>query len=112
MDAASWFAQIEFRRKTGKNPILHTKDYIDFLKQETNRDSMILQDYELIFASPAAVDSIVDERERQRLTNVMNYLKSHNDSTTISVFGYDASEVLNIGSRPRFEVKYVLAEED
>lgn len=112
MDAASWFSQIEFREKTGKNPILNTKDYIGFLKQETGRDSMILQDYELIFASPAAVDSILAEREKQRLTNVMNYLKSHNDSTTINVVGYYPNEVLNIGSRPRFEVKYVLAEEE
>ena len=112
MDAASWFSQIEFREKTGKNPILNTKDYIGFLKQETGRDSLILQDYELIFASPAAVDSILAEREKQRLTNVMNYLKSHNDSTTINVVGYYPNEVFNIGSRPRFEVKYVLAEEE
>lgn len=112
MDAASWFSQIEFREKTGKNPILNTKDYIGFLKQETGRDSLVLQDYELIYASPAAVDSILAEREKQRLTNVMNYLKSHNDSSTINVVGYYPNEVLNIGSRPRFEVKYVLAEEE
>jgi hypothetical protein len=43
---------------------------------------------------------------------VLNYLKSKNDSTTIKVVGYNPDEVLNIGSRPRFEVKYLLAEEE
>lgn len=111
MDAATWFAQQEFRSKTGKSPLVSSKDYIDFLKNNTGRDSLILQDYELAFAPSAIVDSIVDQREKQRFNNVFNYLKSHNDSTTIQVIGFNPDEVLNIGSRPRFEVKYQLAEE-
>lgn len=112
MDAATWYAQNEFKAKTGKNPVLNSKDYISFLKQETSRDSLILQDYELAFAPVAAVDSILEQREKSRMVNVSNYLKSKNDSTFINVIGYNPAEVLNIGSRPRFEIKYTLAEEE
>ena len=111
MDAASWFSQIEFREKTSKNPILHSKDYIDFLKKETGRDSMILQDYEIAFSPAIVVDSILSEREKQRIENVLGYLKTKNDSTAIRVTGYRPDEILNIGSRPRFEVKYTLTED-
>ena len=111
MDAATWFAQNEFKTKTGKNPMLNSKDYTDFLKKETGRDSLILQDYELAFAPAATVDSILAHRENFRIKNVINYLKNQNDSTTIKVIGYNPAEVLNIGSRPRFEVKYTLEEE-
>lgn len=112
MDAATWYAQNEFKAKTGKNPVLNSKDYISFLKKETSRDSLILQDYELAFAPVAAVDSILEQREESRMVNVSNYLKSKNDSTFINVIGYNPDEVLNIGSRPRFEIKYTLAEEE
>jgi len=112
MDAASWFAQNNFREKTGKNPMLNSKDYTGFLKNETGRDSLILQDYELVFAHAAVVDSILDYREKQRFNKVFNYLQSKNDSTAIRVVGYNPDEVLNIGSRPRFEIKYTLAEEN
>lgn len=111
MDAATWFAQNEFRTKTGKNPITNSKDYIDFLKMKTGRDSLILQDYELALAPAATVDSILNKRELQRIKNVQDYLTIKNDSTTIKVIGYNPAEVLNIGSRPRFEIKYTLAEE-
>jgi len=111
MDAASWFAQNSFKEKTGENPMLNSKDYLGFLKKETGRDSLILQDYELVFAPAAVVDSILDYREKQRFNNLFNYLQSQNDSTAIRVVGYNPSEVLNIGSRPRFEIKYTLAED-
>jgi hypothetical protein len=111
MDAATWFAQNEFKTKTGKNPMFNSNDYTDFLKKETGRDSLILQDYELAFAPAAEIDSILAQRENSRIKNVINYLKNQNDSTTIKVIGYNPAEVLNIGSRPRFEVKYTLAGE-
>jgi len=57
------------------------------------------------------IDSILNIREMQRIANVKEYLKTRNDSTTIRVIGYNPDEVLNIGSRPRFEVKYTLAED-
>lgn len=112
MDAVSWYSQNRFMQKTGKKPLTNSAEYLSFLKMETGRDSLNMQDYERIFTPPAIADSILSMREKQRLNNVVNYLKSKNDSTTIKVIGYNPDEVLNIGSRPRFEVKYKLAEEE
>jgi hypothetical protein len=112
MDAVSWYSQNRFMQKTGKKPLTNSAEYLSFLKTETGRDSLNIQDYERIFTPPAVADSILTVREKQRYNNVANYLKSKNDSTTIKVIGYNPDEVLNIGSRPRFEVKYLLAEEE
>jgi hypothetical protein len=46
-----------------------------------------------------------------RLGITSRYFAEKNDSTTIKIIGYNKDEVLNIGSRPRFGVKYVLAED-
>ena len=111
MDAISWYSQNSFTQKTGKKPLTNSAEYLSFLKAETGRDSLNIQDYEGILTPPEIADSILLIRENQRYNNVLNYLKSKNDSTTIKVVGYNPDEVLNIGSRPRFEVKYTLAEE-
>lgn len=112
MDVISWYSQNSFTKRTGKKPLTNSAEYLSFLKTETRRDSLNIQDYERIFTPPAVADSILLMRENQRYNNVLNYLKSKNDSTTIKVVGYNPDEVLNIGSRPRFEVKYLLAEEE
>jgi hypothetical protein len=57
------------------------------------------------------VDSIIQQQENTRLDMTNKYLTEKNDSTTIHIFGYDKDEVQNIGSRPWFEFRYVLAEE-
>lgn len=46
-----------------------------------------------------------------RLDLTKNYISAINDSTTIRIFEYNPDEVLNIGNRPRVEVRYVLAED-
>ncbi len=112
MDVISWYSQNSFTQKTGKKPLTNSAEYLSFLKTETGRDSLNISDFERIFTPPAVADSILLMREQQRYNNVLNYLKSKNDSTTIKVIGYNPDEVLNIGSRPRFEVKYLLAEEE
>lgn len=112
MDAVSWYSQNRFTQRTGKKPLTNSTEYLSFLKTETGRDSLNIQDYERILTPPEIADSILTMREKQRYNNVANYLKSKNDSTTIKVIGYNPGEVLNVGSRPRFEVKYTLAEEE
>lgn len=112
MDVISWYSQNSFTKKTGKKPLSNSAEYLSFLKTETGRDSLNISDFERIFTPPAVIDSILTMREQQRYNNVVNYLKSKNDSTTIKVIGYNPDEVLNIGSRPRLEVKYLLAEEE
>lgn len=98
-------------QEKGKKAKSNEKDYLNFLKEKTGQDSMLIQDYELLFAPKEMVDSVINEREKIRLNLTGDYLSQKNDSTTIRVFGYNSEDVLNIGSRPRFAVKYVLAED-
>ncbi len=110
-DAASELANQFFFKKSGKNARSNSKEYLQFLKDETGKDSLVMQDYELIVAPEAMIDSIIRQREKIRFDLTRNYLTSKNDSTTIRILGYQKDEVLNIGSRPRFEVRYILAED-
>ena len=83
---------------------------MQFLKEETGKDSLVMQDCEMLIAPAAMVDSIIQQREKIRIGLARNYLTGKNDSTNIRIFEYNAEEVLNIGSRPRFEVRYILKE--
>jgi len=110
-DAASELAKLFYFRKFGKKPNPNSKDYLQFLKDETGKDSLVIQDYELLLAPESMIDSIIENREKIRLDLTRKYFAEKNDSTLIRIFEYDKNEVLNIGSRPRFEVRYVLAED-
>jgi hypothetical protein len=110
-DAASELANHFFFRKYGKNAKSNHREYMQFLKEETGKDSLVMQDYEMLIAPVAIVDSIIQQREKLRLDLTKNYLSAKNDSTTIRIFEYNSDEVLNIGSRPRFEVRYILKED-
>ena len=110
-DAASELAKLFYFRKFGKNPNPNSKDYLQFLKEETGKDSLVIQDYELLLAPVSMIDSIIEKREKTRLDLTKKYFAEKNDSTLIRIFDYDKNEVLNIGSRPRFEVRYVLGED-
>lgn len=111
IDAAGELAQNSFFQKTGKRAKLNNREYLQFLKLETGKDSLPLQDYEILFAPAYPVDSIVQLRETRRMDLTKKYLASKNDSTAIKTITYNPAEVLNIGSRPRFEVRYFLAED-
>ena len=110
-DAASELAKLLYFRKFGKKPNPNSKDYLQFLKEETGKDSLVIQDYELLIAPVSMTDSIIEKREKTRLDLTKKYFAEKNDSTLIRIFEYDKNEVLNIGSRPRFEVRYVLGED-
>ena len=110
-DAAGELAKFFYFQKYDKKANPNSREYLEFLKEETGKDSLVVQDYELLLAPAAMVDSVIQQREEIRLDLTKKYLAEKNDSTTIKVFGYDKDEVLNIGSRPRFEVRYILAED-
>jgi hypothetical protein len=110
-DAAAQIAEAAYRDKTGKEATGHRNDYLNFLKETTGQDSLVMQDYERLFAPVNAVDSILQQREQMRIDQVRNYLTMMNDSTRITVQVYNSQEVLNIGSRPRFTIKYSLSDD-
>ena len=110
-DAAEELAHHFYFQKYGKKTNGTDKDYLSFLKKETGKDSLVIQDYELLIAPAAMVDSVIQQREEIRLGLTRKYLSEKNDSTAIHIFDYNKDEVLNIGSRPRFEIKYQLTED-
>ncbi|WP_340113692.1 DUF748 domain-containing protein [Maribellus mangrovi] len=111
IDAASQIVQEAYKDEHDKNPLKHQKDYLKYLQNESGRDSLVIQDYERLLALDTAKDSVIQFREKQRLTMVKDYLLTLNDSTSIRVLDYDPDNVLNIGSRPRFAISYKLAED-
>jgi hypothetical protein len=110
-DAAQELSYWFYNRKYGENPNPNNKKYLEFLKKEAGKDSLVIQDYELLIAPAAMVDSVIQQREEIRLGLTRKYLTEKNDSTAIHIFDYNKDEVLNIGSRPRFEVRYILKED-
>jgi hypothetical protein len=102
--------QLYFEEKNQKASS-NTNDYMKFLELKTGKDSLLMQDYETLLAPGANIDSLLEVRQSLRINNVKDYLSEKNDSTSIRVFNYNEEDVLNIGSRPRIEVRYILAEE-
>jgi len=110
-DAASEISTQMFFDKYGKKAKVNSKEYLEFLKEETGKDSLVMQDYEVLIAPTDKVDSIISHREKVRLGLTHEYFTTKNDSSNIRILNYDNDEVLNIGSRPRFKVRYSLAED-
>ncbi|WP_319501657.1 DUF748 domain-containing protein [uncultured Draconibacterium sp.] len=112
IDAASEIVQERYTEETGKKKARNNKEYLEYLKTETQRDSLVMQDYERLLAPKTEVDSVIISRENNRLQLVTDYLHEQNNSTTIRVLEYNEDEVLNIGSRPQFKISYKLAEDE
>ncbi len=112
VDAAAQIVQDNYTKETGKSPRGNNKEYLEYLKTETQRDSLVMQDYERLLAPETMVDSVIISRENNRHQLVQSYLHEQNDSTTIRVLEYNEDEVLNIGSRPQFKISYKLAEDE
>ncbi|MCK3682777.1 DUF748 domain-containing protein [Maribellus sp. YY47] len=110
-DAAEQIVHEDYQTLYQNDPKSHRKEYEAFLKEKSGLDSLLIQDYELMLAPTEKVDSVIQARENMRIQLVKNYLTTANDSTAIEVLDYNKEEVLNIGSRPKFQIKYTLQEE-
>jgi hypothetical protein len=110
-DAASQISQELYFQKNGRKTNPGSNDYLKFLKDETGKDSLLVQDYEVLVAPRTDVENTIEQRQEQRISLIKQYLETKSDSIGIVVKGYDEKDVLNIGSRPRFEVRIALAED-
>ncbi len=110
-DAASQIVLEQYYQKSGRRTNFRSKEYLDFLKNETGKDSLLVQDYEVLLAPSEEVKQMVQERESMRMYLLNRFIEARGDSTNIRIKGYNENEVLNIGSRPRFEVRLTLAED-
>lgn len=111
LDAAREISHELYWVAKNKEATSNMKDYEKFLQKATGKDSLVLQDYEILLAPGIMVDSLVEQREDERIKMVADYLSSQSDSTRIRLIPFNQEEVLNKGSRPRFEVRVNLAED-
>lgn len=112
VDVARQISHQFFYQEKAKKASANKREYVEFLEEKTGKDSLVMQDYELLLAPETMIDSVIAQNEIQRVENVRTYLKSKNASSTIRIFEFNANEVLNIGSRPKFLIRYLLAEDE
>ena len=87
------------------------KEFEKFVFQEVANDTLSMQDACLQIADLESVDSIAVQFDRMRVDQLTNYLKIASDSTEIFVVFSKPEAPKNLGSKPRFEVKYGMKEE-
>jgi hypothetical protein len=95
-----------FENGTGKNHVENRDDFINFLKSETQADSINIIDASRNIVPAFTIDSIADVFAQKRLDIITGYIKSVNDSSKIKTFIPPANAPKNVGSRPIFEIKY------
>jgi hypothetical protein len=87
------------------------EEFEQFVFKEAASDTLSIEDACIQIADPAAVDSIAVQLDRMRADQLTNYLKIAGDSSEIFVVFSKPEAPKNLGSKPRFEVKYGMKEE-
>ncbi|MCB2220146.1 MAG: DUF748 domain-containing protein [Bacteroidetes bacterium] len=95
-----------FSAETGKDYRSDEPDFIEFLKLKTETDSIDIGDAALEIIPASIVDSLSAQFRQFRRNSIENYLDRVGDSTEIKVFIPDPKSPKNLGSEPKFEVKY------
>jgi len=95
-----------FESETGKNYRKDEEEFIEFLKDKNQMDSIDIVTASKILIPLERVDSLAKLYAQSRRISIENYLQKMNDSTSIKIFIPDAKSPKNKGSEPRFEVKY------
>jgi hypothetical protein len=83
----------------------------NFIYSEIGADTIGVEEACLRIADAAIVDSIAVQFNKLRADHLANYLKMAKDSTEILVINSSPESPKNLGSKPRFEVKYGMKEE-
>ncbi len=77
-----------------------------FIKKRTQKDSMDIVSDCRELTGIQVVDSLYSAYSELRFLKIDSYLRSKNDSTTISIVPLNPDSPKNIGSIPKFEMKY------
>jgi hypothetical protein len=83
----------------------------DILMIETGSDSIRIEALDPAAPEKVEADSLVVVFNDTRITNIEQYLNAASDSTQIVISRSDPRDPLNVGSRPRFEMRYSLKDE-
>lgn len=84
----------------------------EILMEETESDSAAVQALDPAVLEAINPDSLVTTYETLRIRKVESYLRTNRDSTQITVIRSDPRDPMNVGSMPRFEVKYSMKDEN
>ncbi len=95
-----------FETSTGKSYLEYNEDFIDFLKTETQSDSVNVVEASGDIVPVHTVDSIAGVFAQRRMDLLTGYIRSVNDSSGIKTFMPPTAAPKNVGSKPVFEIKY------
>jgi hypothetical protein len=101
----------QFLANTGKNYHTDEKDFLAFLEERTQSDSVDIVDASRKLVSATTVDSLASLFAQTRKSSIEKYLHLTNDSTLIQFLIPDPQSPKNVGSLPQFELKYSMAVE-
>lgn len=82
-----------------------------YVRAKVNKDSISIGQACLQIVDSIRLDSLVSAYDLRRRSDVQQYLQRQSDTTEIQVIYFKASTPKNLGSRPKFEVKYGMKEE-
>ncbi|UXX80384.1 DUF748 domain-containing protein [Reichenbachiella carrageenanivorans] len=102
----------DFNKKTGQNYKRDQEAFEQYVIGRLGRDTLSVSESCLLIMDKATVDTIYTKYNQFRYESLSQYLKATSDSTNIKLHIAKETEPKNIGSRPIFEVKYGLKEED
>ena len=100
-----------FFDNTGKDYRTKEEDFIGFLKEKTNADSVDIAEASKTLVPVTVIDSLAELYALTRKNSIEKYLHRVNDSTQIKFLIPDPQSPKNVGSFPQFELKYSMAVE-
>ena len=88
------------------------KEAEEIVRSATGMDSIQIQSLDPAATEKLEADSMVVVFNQTRIGNVEQYLLTASDSTQIVISSSDPRDPLNVGSRPRFEMRYSMKDEE
>ena len=100
----------QFSSETGKDYLTDKEDFKKYVTKEVQSDSIDLTLACLELTDKVVIDSLAAIFKEKRISLVNDYLMFANDSTCIFTSFSNSEAPGNIGSIPRFEVKYSMTD--
>ena len=99
-----------YEQSTNSDYMNNKGDFEQFVQEKVGSDTLNLLSACTLLSDKNVIDSLYIQLNQKRLESLRNYLENKNDSTEILIIASDPKAPKNIGSKPRFEVKYGMKE--
>jgi len=100
-----------FMEKKKKDYQVDNTGFEAFVRAEVKSDTMDMLKACRQLVEKSKIDSLFDQYNRERISDIEHYLTRANDSTEIVVIREKPDAPKNLGSKPIFDVKYGMKEE-